>query len=324
MLESNIAVASAAQPSAVFEQAMLLQRAGLSLAPILTDGSKAAAVRWRDLQHRYPTLAELLAWFGRPRPFGPAIIAGGISGNLEIIDCDYAPVWPQFRTRVLQRIPALVRGPVVRTPREGGGYQWYMRCAEPVPGNLKLAMRRNGAKLDVSLEAKGEGGYCLSPACPPKCHPNNKRYELLMGSFDAIPVISGLELAEVHSIAMTFDERPTEQPREDRQHQSENVGSRPGDLFNSQADWSAILEPFGWRLIHTDSDGVGYWRRPGKRYGISATTNYKRCGLLYNFSSNAAPFDVRAYGKFTAYALLAHHGNFSAAASALFKWGYRA
>src|SRR5262245_1827666 len=151
------------QDGSVLKQAMALHRAGFSLAPILTNVTKAAAVRWRELQHRYPTLAELFGWFGGPRPFGPAIIAGAISGNLEIIDGDHAPTWLEFRTVALQRVPAMADAPLVRAPRDGGGFQWYVRCAEPVPGNLKLAIRRHDdGRLEVAIETRGEAGYVLS------------------------------------------------------------------------------------------------------------------------------------------------------------------
>jgi putative DNA primase/helicase len=85
------------------------------------------------------------------------------------------------------------------------------------------------------------------------------------------------------------------------------------------AAWPAILEPHGWRCVRTDGAGVGHWRRPGKAGpGWSATTDHAGAGLLYVFSSNAAPFEPgRAYTPFAAHALLDHGGDFRAAARAL-------
>jgi putative DNA primase/helicase len=71
-----------------------------------------------------------------------------------------------------------------------------------------------------------------------------------------------------------------------------------------------------------------YWRRPGKGgRGCSATTGYCRgkdgTDLLYVFSSNAHPFEPgRAYGRFAAYALLEHGGDYGAAAKALAAQGF--
>ena len=68
---------------------------------------------------------------------------------------------------------------------------------------------------------------------------------------------------------------------------------------------------------------VTHWRRPGKDEGISATTNYGGSGLLYVFSTNAAPFEAdTAYTPFAAYAVLEHSGDFTAAARTLGGQGY--
>ena len=82
--------------------------------------------------------------------------------------------------------------------------------------------------------------------------------------------------------------------------------------------WSALLQPHGWNLLYT-TDGVGYWRRPGKTDGgASATVNHGGHDLLYVFSSNAHPFDAeRGYSKFGAFALLEHGGDFTKAAHEL-------
>jgi hypothetical protein len=89
-------------------------------------------------------------------------------------------------------------------------------------------------------------------------------------------------------------------------------------------DWAVILERNGWSLSH-QSNGTRFWTRPGKnpRDGHSASTDYRGCGLLYVFSGNAIPFEPeRGYSKFSAFALLEHGGNFSAAAKELAGWRY--
>src|SRR4029077_2505921 len=95
------------------------------------------------------------------------------------------------------------------------------------------------------------------------------------------------------------------------------------DHFNANADWGDILEPHGWKWVGTGGDRSDLWRRPGKRDGTSATTNYAGSDLLYVFSSNAPPFDEgRGYSKFHAFALLEHCGDFRAAAKALAAQGF--
>src|SRR5262249_15286789 len=100
------------------------------------------------------------------------------------------------------------------------------------------------------------------------------------------------------------------------------AGNRPGDDFNRRASWDDILIPHGWARVGGGRDEER-WCRPGKDHGVSATTDHAGNGLLYVFSSNADPFeDSRGYSKFTAYALLNHEGDCSAAAAALRKQGY--
>ena len=63
-----------------------------------------------------------------------------------------------------------------------------------------------------------------------------------------------------------------------------------------------------------------YWRRPEKDGpGISATVNYQGSGLLYVFSTNAQFEPNRGYSKFSAYSVLNHGGDFSAASHHAFR-----
>ena len=101
-----------------------------------------------------------------------------------------------------------------------------------------------------------------------------------------------------------------------------SAGGRPGDDFEACTDWRAVLEPHGWRLVY-ERGGEGYWRRPGKARGVSATTGYAGGNALYVFSSSAPPFTPGAsYSKFAAHTLLEHRGDFAAAAVALAGRGY--
>jgi hypothetical protein len=103
-------------------------------------------------------------------------------------------------------------------------------------------------------------------------------------------------------------------------------GMRPGDDYNRRANWRDILEPIGFK-IDKEAGKTFHWTRPGKDSGTSATTghcNGETSGeLLYLFTPNAPPFNVNtAYSKFSAYTLLNHGGDYSAAAKALAQEGY--
>ena len=94
--------------------------------------------------------------------------------------------------------------------------------------------------------------------------------------------------------------------------------ARPGDRYNSEADWQDILEPHDWRIQSTRGDTT-YWTKPFSRRGeVHATTNYRGVDVLKVFSSDAPPFETnQTYNKFAAYALLNHKGDFRKAARAI-------
>ncbi len=93
-------------------------------------------------------------------------------------------------------------------------------------------------------------------------------------------------------------------------------GERPGDRFNREADWlSDIL--VGWTPVGMHGSNL-YVRRPGKPGGWSATISERGDGVLYVFTSSAAPLEAgRHYTKFGAYCVLEHGDNFNAATKAL-------
>jgi hypothetical protein len=65
------------------------------------------------------------------------------------------------------------------------------------------------------------------------------------------------------------------------------------------------------------------WTRPGKDHGVSAVTNHNGNNVLHVFTSSASPLEAEGnYGKFHAYTVLNHGGDFKAAAADLRKQGY--
>lgn len=94
----------------------------------------------------------------------------------------------------------------------------------------------------------------------------------------------------------------------------------PGADYARRVDWADILQPHGWALTFTRG-GVRYWRRPGKRDGISATTNALGTDRLRVFTTST-DFDATSYGKLGALAVLEHRGDVTAAAQALRAAGY--
>jgi hypothetical protein len=155
----------------LLELARAYVRAGLSVIPVKADGSKSPAVlSWKQFQARRPTDEELSRWFaGADGAVGIAVICGGVSGNLTVIDFDDAVTFDRWAVEVERDRPGwLQRFALARTP--SGGAHLYFR-GERVVGNRKLASDPQRPDHPTLIETRGFGGYVLAPGCPPGCHP---------------------------------------------------------------------------------------------------------------------------------------------------------
>jgi len=304
----------------MMDQAHHLTESGFSVIPIKYDGSKAPAVLWKPYQQRIATPKELKQWSGNG--YGIGIVAGKVSGNLEVIDFDDPAAFECWKTLVAELVGADLLKMLVIVGTPTGGVHVYYRCSDGVEGNQKLAQRKDSnGKLRVLIETRGEGGYVVAPGSPEGCHPLRKPYELLQGNLAQLPTITSEERELLLNAARALNEYI--EPKRLISGNLDASGNRPGDDFNARASWVVnILEPHGW----TKAAGRGqvtFWKRPNKKQGISATTNFAGSDLFYNFSTNGHPFKAEtAYTKFAAYTFLNHDGDFSAAAADLAEKGY--
>jgi hypothetical protein len=297
--------------SVTLQSALNYDLAGFSQAPILLDGSKQAAQKWKELQSRRPERSELLEWYSQAR-FGIGLIHGPISNNSEVIDIDDYDTGMDFWRKARLEFSELEGTPIVETPRPG--LQIYTRLTAPPPGNLVLSKcpdRAKPGKWKTLIETRGAGGYTVAPGSPPAVHSTGRPCKLISGSFRTIATLTAERRGAFRAFALAYNQRPPVGAKPERHIRMEGAdhqdkgsggieGDRPGDCFNRQACWPQILEPHGWRSVGR-CNAVSFWRRPGKSEGHSATTNYADSDLLYVFSSNADPFEAeQAYTKFAA------------------------
>ena len=337
-----------AGPSVVVDAALAYADAGLSIIPIATDGSKSPATlllpvewfetegrwkaTWKPYQQRLATEAEIFRWYGDlSSASAMAVVCGGISGGLEMIDFDRLQLFPSWADKVRESSAGLLQQLVYsQTPRPGL-HAWFRSPA--FGGSGKLAQEwqfdpESGKRIRKTLiELKGEGGYAIVPPSPPGTHPSGQPYLYFTErTLLDVPTITAEQRAVLLAAAMSFDtisDSASHKSRHDSSDHRRPSGNRPGDHYNAVATWDQILRPYGWTLVGNGSTGVSYWRRPGKTTGVSATTNFGDSDLLYVFTTNGDPFEqFAAYSKFAAYALLAHSGDFFTAARELRARGY--
>jgi putative DNA primase/helicase len=201
------------------------------------------------------------------------------------------------------------------------GIHWLYRCAE-ISCKGKLARRPDGvSSVKVLIETHGVDGYVIIAPSFGRVHPSGRPYVLLRGGVGTIATVTPEERSTFFELARTFDLMPKARVGQSPDHPANIPEGRPGDDFNARADWGRILGSHEWVKVYQRGE-VGYWRRPGKETGVSATTNWQGSDLLYVFSTSTVFEPARGYSKFSAFALLEHGGDFKNAAEALVNQGY--
>ena len=304
--------------------------AGLCVLPADLKDKRPAVPAWKLHQTRLPIDAEIAGWFPPGGANALCIVAGRVSGGLEMLDFDcQAEAFERWRELVEAEAPGLVARLVIERSQGHGMHACY-RFEGIVPGSVKLAekvcvaadpdstvfkgkkyvARRVGEYYEYCptlIETRGEGGLFLCAPSP--------GYVLEQGRFEEMPVITATEREVMLRCARSFNERPEMAPAP---RLPPAAGERPGDEYNQRGEVRDVLRRHGWTLAR--SGGNEHWRRPGKDHGWSATYNGQ---VFYCFTSSAPPLDLnRGYSRFQVYALLEHAGDYSAAAGALRAQGY--
>lgn len=319
--------------------------AGLSVLPAHRIAKRPAVNAWKVYQTRLPALPEINAWFGNPQE-GVCVIAGAVSGNLEMIDFDFAgEFFGPWQDKVKTAMPGLIDKLVIETTQSGGWHVVY-RSQDPVDSSMKLAQRRIPVKAEnmyltagketvrlcgkeyavrsdpsgkyvigTFIETRGEGGLFL---CAP-----TEGYVITQGSFLEIPVLTSKERDIVLMAAWELNEYHAQaEPIQAVQLEvSKNNTLRPGDDYDQRGDVRSLLQSHGWQYACRNEVNE-LWRRPGKKNCWSASLRISD-RRFYIFSSNGHPFESNQdYRPFAVYATLEHNGDFSKAAKALAEQGY--
>lgn len=322
---------------------------GISVIPPAEDGSKRPGVgEWKSYQKQRASHEELGSWFGSRTGLG--FVTGGVSSGLELFEFDDDAVYEKFRAAAAalggsELVESIEAGYLEKTP--GNGVHWFYYTDE-IRGSTKLARRRKtpdeftaddrqaieaakklGKELHPTktlIETKGEGGFVIVAPSFGRVHPSGKPYRKVRGDLETIATISGVERQWLWDLARSFDGCPTEVAPDPVETRAIKLTSgdwpdllSPGDDFIERSTWGDILT--GWTLAFRHGD-TQYWRRPGKSFGHSATVNHNGTDRLHVFTSSSEFQPGTSYSRFSAFALLSHRGDFTAAARALYTAGF--
>jgi len=263
---------------------------GFSVIPLQLDGSKSPAGSWKPFQGRSATDHELQQWFGNGEPCGLGIVAGGISGNLQILDFDLEAEkqFQRFWADAEKQLPGITNKIlVVATPRPGRQV-WFRKTSQPA-GNQILAYSEpipteeydaDGqpiSKPQVLIETRGTGGYAVAAGSHPSVHRTGKPYQLMHGRLETLPQLTDQEAENLLNICRSYNRF---QPHHDGWKQGLPYAGepRPGDIFNQLVDIRELLPKYHWQLHHKGHDGTEHWTRPGRKLPMAVRQHSDMCG----------------------------------------------
>ncbi len=238
------------------------------------------------------------------------IVAGEISGNLEVIDIDvkHKPGIDALLFKSIEAFyPALYEQLRIHKSPSGGYHILYKIRNHEVPGNFKLAGREttqeerdfmiasgNKPNKEVHfLETRGEGGYVLAPP--------SMGYTVLKDN--PIPVITWEERCSLISLCKSYTEIvKVIPPPKPAKSQDEMYTLNPFEDYNARTDVTEILAEYGWDEFKEDHKYI-WFTRPGKDSGVSASWN-KETEIFFVFTSSTEFEPDKGYHPATILALL--------------------
>jgi hypothetical protein len=254
---------------------------------------KKITKEWKTFQDRYPTDREIEEW-KRSKIQNYAVVCGKIS-DLFVVDVD-----PKNGG---DPTPFQNRG-FFEVKTQSGGRHFYFKYTDKFE---KTKHNQKGILKGCDLQSTG--ALIFLPGCS---FGPGKDYTIVHpGEIKELP--EDLELLMLEALEPEIPKVEVK-PYKGPEHP---FRGRPGDIFNEIATWEQILTRAGWEKIGETAEGKGYWRRPGKKEGISATTNYDNTTMFYPFTTSTEFEARKGYSKFAVFAHLFHNADYSAAARSL-------
>lgn len=307
---------------------------GMSVIPILADGSKKPLVQWTEYMERRASREEVTAWFTDNPDRGVALVCGAVSGNLEMLEIESCRMGSDFLDRVLFEMrnegcdaawEYLLNESYCETTPSGGVHLMYRVLGNPVPGNTKIAMDETG-KVTYA-ETRGERGYVIVAPSGGTVHATGDSWSVVAGQVGEVPSLDWDTRQSIHSaLKRALDERkiPVYERPAGFEYDRQSSGDRPGDAFNDDQSVTIhdILVRNGWKYLGRPQGQDEYCHPLSSNMSTgSARTGHGGSPNLYAWSGMP---QEGSYDKFAVLAHLEYGGDFSACSRALRALGYGA
>ena len=295
----------------------------LSVIPVDKDNSPIGV--WKEAQKTYFNPKSQYG-FNQPQFYGIGIVAGEVSGNLEIIDvdCKYdltGTLFDDYKKLVFDVDPNLLKKLVVEKTRNKG-YHLIYKC-EKVEGNKKLANRPSTdeekkikkEKEKVLIETRGAGGFFAVAPSP--------GYEIIYGSLDKIQTITIEERAVLFNCARTFNQivESIIEPTKKQKTKTDYTGFKsPFEDFNDRGDILEYLLQEGWTETGKHGKSIMLLRPGGeKKWSADYHTEMK---LFYVFTQSTEFEEGKAYNHSQVLAIMKFNKDYSATSKFLLDKGF--
>lgn len=306
----------------------------LSISVIPAVNKMPAVKAWNPFRQKRMEVSQVESFFnGSPEI---AVLGGGASGGLEIIDIDLkyddsGTLFEDFSHLVSDADETLWNTLVMQHTR-GGGVHILYRCAV-VEGNKKLASRpaseaerakNPDERVKVLIETRGEGGYVIAAPSP--------GYRLFSGhDFGQIPTITSEQRELLFAAARSMNQYVPQGAATGQavlpsvagfsKRESEEWEITPGDDFDARGDVVALLCEHGWSIVMERGEKV-WLKRPGDSTAAHSANWNVIAGRFWCWSTSTQFEPETVYKPYAVYAWLKHNGNFSEAIKALVTLGY--
>lgn len=287
-------------------RAINLLNSGFSVMPI--GDAKKPLLSWKRLQTEQITKDELEKVQEITKGYG--IITG--FNQVECIDIDLKvfqsvqdgkKFWDEFLDFLKDHIDDF-EDKFVIYKTVNSGYHIIYRCSE-IGGNQKIAKLKGHNQ--AIIETRGNGGYIF-------IYDN----QISKNSYENIQEISIDDREILFGLCKYFNYQEQED-KEVKSLPNENEGLTPWDDFNQRSEVIDIIQD-EFQIVKTLSDRI-VLRKKGSKDPLHGFI-YKDTGLCYLFTTATIYPHEKALSPFSCYSWKYFGGNFSDAASELYKQGY--